>query len=374
LHQLCLFGAVVGQSAYLARIAPPHTVLSDDATSSNVLTQLVRDRFVEPSSVPHASSSSSASPLVGAQLPAASPASSLQSAIVAANDRPSTSTAAAAAALDGGAWRLTRPRAGDKPERPLAASVERIDEVVADAMIIPLNALMNETALYVASGEGRIILVEGRPGLGKNLLRRCYVQRVQKSSFASLLLCESGVDALPATPFSVWVPIFEQLVAHAIEPLKLPVAFDTLASQFPVLNDLCAEDESVLALLNDVLPFAFPINARSRRAAAAAAARQHDSALLHSAARLLALLLVELLDTVPKLIVLGSAVHIDSTSWRVIKELQQSELTPLVVVFRRPVAPLTASSQSGDGDDSSQSELLTIQVTIAVVCRRRAWF
>lgn len=364
---MCLFGNVVTHSAHLARISPPHTVLSDDSTAS-MLTHLNRELFVESSAssvaaaaaaVTSVPTSLSASSLVAALLPsssssaggsssgssgggsgtgsnvvvaAASPAASLQSALAAAANVTTAQSDSSAALMpnfvggSGRAWRLTRPRAGDKPERPLAASAERIDEVVAEAMSSALNVLMNETSLYVASGEGRVILVEGKPGLGKNMLRRCYMQRVQKSSFASLLICESGVDALPPTPFSVWAPIFEQLVAHAIEPLRLPLAFDELCEQLPLLQDFCAEDEDVLALLNDVLPFAFPINSRLHTRSAQTSARQHDSALLHSAARLLAMLLVDLLEDLPKLIVLGSAVHIDHISWRVIKELQHSQV------------------------------------------------
>jgi hypothetical protein len=95
------------------------------------------------------------------------------------------------------AWVVSRPRAARDGMRERATSfLDRIDALAREVMALPLRSLVNETSLYVASGEGRVVIVEGKSGHGKQLLQRLFIDAVQRIAFPSLLLCESQAEAV----------------------------------------------------------------------------------------------------------------------------------------------------------------------------------
>ena len=194
---------------------------------------------------------------------------------------------------------------------------DRIDEVARDAFATPLRTLTHETSLYVASGEGRVIVVEGKSGMGKQILQRVYIGAVRRLSYASLLLLESYGELVgQQISFGAWRRIFQQLFAHAIGAPRSSMSFADVARACPPVAEMFdIESSNVLAVLNDVLPFKFPLDGTDDVTC--------DDSVLALAARALAALLIAV-DNVPKLVVIGNGSFMDSASWRLITELHRS--------------------------------------------------
>jgi tetratricopeptide (TPR) repeat protein len=234
-------------------------------------------------------------------------------------------------------WIVSRRR-DSKQNQALPMSTAIVERMEYDAHAATLSTLLDETALFVASGTARLVIVEGVVGVGKHRAMTSYLRALQGTDFCAggsmpLVLESHGEISELNTPFFVWRGIFAQLIAAAVgdadadENIHLRDVIDVCPVVAQIVNE---ETPAVLQVLGTVLPVLVQSTPPHSSAGAV------DEETYRQAACVLFSLLLELVADASKVIVLGGCSCFDQQSWDLVVNLHKRAPTVMLVLFARP--------------------------------------
>lgn len=203
-----------------------------------------------------------------------------------------------------------------------------------------------ESALQdLAGGLGRVIVLEGEPGLGKSSLVAELLRRAQELGIHSHFGRTDPVES--TTPYFAWRRIVAGLLG--LEGTEEPGRY---AGGMPAeLADL-PELAERMALLNDLLPLELPETDVTARLTGQVRADNLRELLL----RLIALAA----EKAPRLIVLEDAHWLDSTSWSLTRALAAHPGRVLLVVTTRPAEERRSEAHALVSDQPGRDQFIRL--------------
>jgi tetratricopeptide (TPR) repeat protein len=232
-------------------------------------------------------------------------------------------------------WTLSRRRDSIVEEQKMStALVERME---SEANAATLQALLDETARFAASGAARLVFVEGVGGVGKRRVMSSFLRALEAAGFDDddkmpLLLSSHGDIAEVNTPFYVWRSILIELIEAMVGESGEKIHLSDVLQACPMLTTVIKDESSaVLRVLGTVLPVL-------ATAATRAADDTIDEAVYRRAGRILLSLILDLMPDTSLVIVLGSCCWLDAHSWDLVASLHSSAAVMLVLFSRPPQA------------------------------------
>jgi hypothetical protein len=232
-------------------------------------------------------------------------------------------------------WIVSRRR-DSKQNQALPMSTAIVERMEYDAHAATLSTLLDETALFVASGTARLVIVEGAVGVGKHRAMTSYLRALQGTDFCAggsmpLVLESHGEISELNTPFFVWRGIFAQLIAAAVGDADENIHLRDVIDVCPVVAQIVNEETpAVLQVLGTVLPVLVQSTPPHSSAGAV------DEETYRQAACVLFSLLLDLVADASKVIVLGGCSCFDQQSWDLVVNLHKRAPTVMLVLFARP--------------------------------------
>jgi class 3 adenylate cyclase/tetratricopeptide (TPR) repeat protein len=221
------------------------------------------------------------------------------------------------------------------------------------------RARLVEQLEAVQGGSGRIVVIEGEPGIGKSRLVADLVDESRSRGLTCLIGAGDAVER--STPYHAWRPVFERILG--LEGLEEP---EVRRTQVGLRLQLQPDLLPLAPLLNGVVPLDLPDTERTEPMTGQLRA--------DSTRELLLSLMLAIVDAGPLVLVIEDAHWLDSASWALVVLVTRRVRPALHVVVTRPmIDPLPPDYERVLQEPDAQRirlEALAPESTLALVSQR----
>ncbi len=212
--------------------------------------------------------------------------------------------------------RVYRPKRGQKKitfTQPESELVGRYSERAI---------LSGQLHAFLRGNERGVILIEGEAGIGKSRLLADLIAQTNKLGLYTLTGYGDAIEKLK--PYHGWRPIFRKM-------LHMEGTTDSQIRRTPIPAEMFKDPQfnSILPLLNDILPLELPTNEIIQQMTAEVRAE--------NTRKLLVALIQAQASRERTLLIIDDAHWLDSSSWAVLQSVIQNVQPLLVVIATRPI-------------------------------------